>query len=370
MTINGDPMKKFVESMKKIKLGNFSKNLGKTGLFFKKIGTVIAGWSRNLAAKLRQISNTKACRISVRVIIILLIITVFVQFAFGILIYGFRDKDYSSNSFWKFMYKAADSKVTEMAGKIVPYPVAVVNYDFITYRDYLSEQSYIHHFYAATNQAGIDYKEIDRQIIDQLIENKIIIAESYLYNVHVKKADINETINSIADQNGGQDKVEKILNDLYGLSLNDFRQLVKIQLLRDKINEKVIARVTASHILIRVDQNAAQDQIDAAKAKIDGILTQINGGLDFAEAAKKNSEDVGSADQGGQLQSFARGEMVEEFSNVAFSTKVGEISAPVRTEFGWHIIKVESKSGTVEKTFTDWIAGLKKKSLILKFYEI
>ena len=140
-------------------------------------------------------------------------------------------------------------------------------------------------------------------------------------------------------------------------------------MLRDKLDQDLIARVTASHILVRVDKNAPEDQVAAAKAKIDGYLAEIKGGVDFAEQATKHSEDVGSAESGGALEPFAAGEMVKEFSDVAFSTKVGEISEPVRTDFGWHIIKVEAKKGTIEKTFGDWLDDIKKKSLIIKFIQ-
>lgn len=285
------------------------------------------------------------------VVFVLLAIT---EIVFAVMIYGFR----------------IDNKATQMAAKIIPFPIAVVNWDFITYDDYINERNYIHHFYSATKQEEVDFKEIDSQIIDQLVENKIIKFRALRDGIKVEKKDIDSTINAIVEQNGGKEKVEKVLQELYGLTLKDFTKLVKTQLLRDKLNEKSIAKIEAKHILIRVDKDATQDKVDAAKVKIDGILTEIKGGLDFAEAAKKYSEDIGSAEQGGKLEPFAKGDMVDEFSDEAFKTKVGEISVPVRSEFGWHIIKVESKTGKIEEKFTDWMDGIKAKSLIIKFYEI
>lgn len=316
----------------------------------------------------KRLSETKTYRVSCKILIALLIILAFVQFAFGVLIYGFAGKEYSDKSIFKFLYVASNSQVTTYVGKIVPYPIAVVNYDFVTYRDFLNEQSYIHHFYSATKQEDIDFKGIDRQIIDQLIDNKIIVMESYLYKVHVQKSDIDSTIDSIIQQNGGQSQVEKVLHDLYNLSLRDFRRLVETQILRDKIDQKVIARVGVRHILIRVETGATQEQVDAAKVKIDGVLAEIKAGADFSAEAIKYSEDTGSAAQGGKLDPFAKGEMVDEFSNVAFNTPVGQISDPVRTEFGWHIILVESKTGSVNDTFANWVLGIREKSLVLKLF--
>ena len=272
------------------------------------------------------------------------------EVVFAIMIYGFK----------------MENKAVRYASYAVPFPVAVANQDFVTNKAYLSEKDYIHHFYQATGQTDLDFTSIDQEILNQLIENKIIGFQALRYKVKVSKSDVDNSVNQIVDQNGGSDKVNQALNELYGLTLNQFKDLVRTQLLREKVSNELIMKVSARHILILVDKDAAQDKVDAAKTKIDGIKNEIDGGLDFAEAAKKYSEDVGSADQGGKLDPFARGEMVKEFSDTAFNTPVGTVSDPVRTEFGWHIIKVESKTGKIDKSFNDWLDGLKNKSLILK----
>jgi foldase protein PrsA len=86
--------------------------------------------------------------------------------------------------------------------------------------------------------------------------------------------------------------------------------------------------IRASHILVE----------DEAKAK--ELKKQLDEGADFAELAKENSTDEGSASNGGDLGYFPAGKMVKEFEDVAFSLKEGEISEPVKSEFGYHIIKV------------------------------
>lgn len=278
----------------------------------------------------------------------LVIVLGLIQVVFAVLIYGFHQ----------------DNKAVRIASGIVPFPAAIVNGDVVSYRDYLTEKDYIHHFYAATKQENVGYDEVDTKILDQLIENRLINFQALRNGIKVNKDEIDSSVNSIVEQNGGQEKVEKVLEDYYGLNLSQFRELVRDQLIRDKVNNQLIAKVSVRHILVRVDKDAPADKVEEARKKVEGYKNEIAGGVDFAEEAKKNSEDIGSNEQGGQLDPFARGEMVKEFSDAAFSTPVGQISDPVRSEFGWHIIKVEARTGKIETTFNDWLAGLKSKSFI------
>lgn len=97
----------------------------------------------------------------------------------------------------------------------------------------------------------------------------------------------------------------------------------------------------ASHILIAVDAKAAAEDKQKAKAKAEDILKQIKAKpASFAELAKAHSQDPGSADKGGDLGSFKRGDMVKPFSSAAYDMKVGEVTGPVETEYGYHIIKL------------------------------
>ncbi len=107
---------------------------------------------------------------------------------------------------------------------------------------------------------------------------------------------------------------------------------------------KVDAEVKVRHILISVDPNAGPAADAAAKAKAQGILDQIrkDNGKNFAELAKKYSDDPGSKDQGGELGWIKRGATVPQFDAVAFGQKPGQISGLVRTQYGYHIIQTEA----------------------------
>ena len=103
---------------------------------------------------------------------------------------------------------------------------------------------------------------------------------------------------------------------------------------------KITKTVEARHILIKVDADADAETVEEARARIEDIFNMAKEGQDFAELAKKYSEGP-TKTKGGYLGAFTRETMVKPFADKAFSMNAGEISEPVRTQFGWHIIKVE-----------------------------
>jgi peptidyl-prolyl cis-trans isomerase C len=97
--------------------------------------------------------------------------------------------------------------------------------------------------------------------------------------------------------------------------------------------------VHASHILITVPQGATPEQKSAARAKAAAALKQVRGGADFAAVARAQSQDPGSAPNGGDLGFFPKGQMTPAFEEAAFKLKAGAVSNIVETPFGFHIIK-------------------------------
>ena len=100
--------------------------------------------------------------------------------------------------------------------------------------------------------------------------------------------------------------------------------------------------VKASHILIKIDQKATQAQQDAAKQRIDSIYTALKAGANFEELAKKVSQ-CPSSSRGGDLGWFGRHQMVKEFEDAAFALQAGELSKPVLSPFGWHVILMKER---------------------------
>lgn len=140
--------------------------------------------------------------------------------------------------------------------------------------------------------------------------------------------------------------------------------------------------VTASHILLKTQDDKGKELSDEkkkeAKAKAEEALAKVKSGEDFAEVAKKYSQDT-SASNGGELGTFGRGQMVTKFEDAAFSMKPGEISDIVETEYGYHIIKVtervdkqetfndvkeQIKATLASEKYTEYVEKLKKDSTI------
>lgn len=164
---------------------------------------------------------------------------------------------------------------------------------------------------------------------------------------------------------------DKQINDYYTQNITNFTipERVKLQYLvldplaigqKVKISDAEVKRyidehrakmtgheqVDASHILLAFPENADAKAKAATKARAEQILIQVRQNpANFAKLAKQYSQDTGSASNGGNLGSFGRGVMVKPFENAAFNLKPGQISNLVETQYGYHIIKVNSISG-------------------------
>ncbi|MDN4075748.1 peptidylprolyl isomerase [Fictibacillus terranigra] len=180
------------------------------------------------------------------------------------------------------------------------------------------------------------------QVLKQMVDNKLLEKEYKVTNKEIDKE-----IANIKKQLGGEDQFKQALQQNGIKNEKDLKKLVKTQLLNKKaatdgvkvtdaemkkvFNEKYKEEVKASHIL--VDDKKTADEV---KAKLDK-------GEDFAKLAEKYSKDPGSKSKGGDLGFFGKGQMVPEFDKVAFKLKPGQVSNPVKSQFGYHIIKVVDK---------------------------
>jgi peptidyl-prolyl cis-trans isomerase D len=162
------------------------------------------------------------------------------------------------------------------------------------------------------------------------------------------------------DKNRAQFRIpEKRSVDLITGATADFIQSAQVsdsqlqQQYQDNIDSyRTPERVKVRHILIKTE-GKPKDEVPKLKAKAEDILKQLQHGADFAELAKKNSEDPGSAEKGGELGWIVRGQTVPNFEKAAFSLKPGQLSGVIETEYGFHIIQVEDKQEAHTQTFDE-----------------
>lgn len=241
---------------------------------------------------------------------------------------------------------------------IFPVPSAIVNGSFTTAKAAYSQLSYVQKFSQQTGQQVEAPDTILNQIIDQQIEDRLVTQQLSRLGGYITKKDINDAFNKIADQNGGQQEVTKVLTSLYGMDIGQFKDLIATQLRKDKLQEIGIQRVKVHHILVA----------DEAQAKT--IISDIQANKkSFEDEAKDNSKDSNTKDKGGDLGSISRGVMPQAFDDVAFNkAEIGKIySDPIKTDFGYHIIRVDERTGSIKMPYDQWLADAKKKAKIIRF---
>lgn len=198
----------------------------------------------------------------------------------------------------------------------------------------------------------------------------------FLSKVSVSEAEIK----SYYEQNLARFKApEQVSVDYVRLSVEDLAKSIKVtdeqlQTYYKDHPEKIQLpeKRNVRHILIMSPQEADTSAAESAKTKIEGFLAQIKQGADFAELAKANSEDPGSADRGGELGFFQRGDMVPEFEAAAFSlTKAGDLSEVVKTSYGYHLLQLVAVEAAKTPSFVEvkeLLAQELKYELALKEY--
>jgi peptidyl-prolyl cis-trans isomerase C len=179
------------------------------------------------------------------------------------------------------------------------------------------------------------------QILQRMVLVKIISQKGYAAGLQNDK-DVKQHVKDLEAQVVAEAYVHKQVEP----KITDARIKEKYDELAAKFKPE--DEIRARHILITIPAGTAPEakakaEADAEAQAVD-IIKQLKGGADFAKLAEEKSKDTGSAKQGGDLGYFVHGAMVPAFADAAFGMKVGEISdKPVKTDFGYHIIKVEDK---------------------------
>ena len=308
---------------------------------------------------------------------------------------------------------------TDKLGKTV----ATVNGENITYGEYLKKFAFQKYMIdstygkeiwnekvpaeqSITKQETTLIKDFTLRLVDSIIQEELLSQEAKKQSLKIDESELKNNVdqwkNSITKDTTAKEYYEKngiteeVVTDIFkeqmnisALEANYTKNNPVTQAEIDKYynehkSEYTNAQVKASHIIIKTQNDdgteMSQDKVDSAKKQIDEIYAKIKAGEDFAKLAKQYSQDA-SKDAGGDLGFFSKGQMVKEFEEVAFSMKVGEVSEPFKTKYGYHVVKLTDKKedttdpkqvkeflkGTLQQEkFTKYVEELKKAAKITK----
>jgi peptidyl-prolyl cis-trans isomerase C len=226
----------------------------------------------------------------------------------------------------------------------------------------------------------VQMAQMKNEVLESLIDRELLFQESKKQGIQVKSEAVSNQFQKIQQRYPNKEEFKKLLSNM-GLTESDVQAQIErgmaIQELIDKeVTEKIKVsdeetksfydknpqlfqqpeQVKASHILIKVQTDAPDDQKAAARKKIEAVQQKVQKGEDFATLAKTYSEGP-SGPKGGDLGYFRRGQMVKPFEEAAFSLKPNETSEIVETQFGYHLIKVNDKKPAQKMTY----AGVKDR---------
>jgi len=161
---------------------------------------------------------------------------------------------------------------------------------------------------------------------------------------------------------------EQIKIDFLEVSLERVKSLVDVseEAMLDRYQQSIESYTKAgyriaSHILLTLEDGVSEDESKRAQDRLSDIRAQIVAGEDFAALAREYSQDPGSAADGGNLGEIEKGVMVQPFETALYAMQVGEVSEPIKTAFGWHLIKLEQISGGETSSFDEVRADIEEE---------
>jgi len=201
--------------------------------------------------------------------------------------------------------------------------------------------------------------QVKRRVVQQSTTQLILLSYAKKSDVTVSDQELEDRWNQLVNRFPSKEQFQKQLEQM-GRAPEDFREDLRHSMLIEKYAEQEIGEIKVSdeeienHFSKNKDEYGEAERVKARhilfeeedgndpEAEAREVKEKIEGGADFAEMAKKHS-DGPSAERGGSLGTFSKGEMVPAFEEVAFSLEPGTISDPVQTRFGYHLIEIEDK---------------------------
>lgn len=227
-----------------------------------------------------------------------------------------------------------EGQAARVVAGALPLPVAKVNGEAIRYSDYLADVETLERFFQGESAAGAPTdalpspQEVRQNALDRLVFETVLRQEADLRGVTVTKDDIEAEYQTMVSQSESEEQVTAEIESVYGWTPAQFKnKVIRSYLLQQKLGAVLLQ---------------APEFLTSAETEAADVLQQLKDGGDFAALAKEHSDDVATAPNGGDLGEFGHGIMVPEFEAAAFALKPGETSELVKTQYGYHIIRVDA----------------------------
>lgn len=204
-------------------------------------------------------------------------------------------------------------------------------------------------------------KTSGQDTLNVMITDEILDQEAEKANIKVTQEELDEEMAVYEESYGGKEALTAAVESS-GLTMEDLTKEMEMYVTIEKLigpdievtDEEIEAYFEENkESLAQTEQVEASHILTATKEEADEVAAKLADGGDFAELAKEYSTDTATAENGGELGSFGAGEMAAEFEEAAFAMEVDEISDPVETEYGFHIIKVTDKTEAAEANLED-----------------
>lgn len=281
------------------------------------------------------------------------------------------------------MYYAGWSNgFTTSVSDVFSLPIARVNGEFITLSKFDKARSSLENY--QNLQASIDegpnpveqisIEELERNLLTRMIDDVIVAQLLEENGASISDTEVENELQRLSEVLGDDISVEDHVRQVYNFSLDEFRAYA----LRPGLQEFKLQQIFFNDLSVGEEFRAEELE---KKQKAEELAKELRDGASFEEKAREVSEDGFTAEEGGDLGLISKGEMVPDFERVAFELEVGEVSDPVKTQFGYHVITVEEIQGEgdeekrktrhilflVDDQFTNWFFEEKKKANVTMF---
>lgn len=237
------------------------------------------------------------------------------------------------------VYAESDLTLVQRTASVLPYPATVVGRQVVRYDDLTDFNHALTTYFAALKDFNPNFTaptavEVKADALDELVRQQALSTLAARYKVTVSSLEIDEQMKKLVAQAGSEENVTSAIKNLYGWSLDQYRERI------------IVPYLSRQHVQ---EQLAADDSLavnKAAKQKADEALAKLKSGTDFAELAKTSSEDTDSSAAGGDLGFIKRGDRDKTIEDAAFALEKGTMSDVVRTPNGYVILLAVDKRTT------------------------